>query len=137
MHLLGPMLECRVGEILWEACVDERVVLHYALAALAGADPIVAAFSGTADADPLVLDRERMTEIRTRLVSELRRAIPRHDLVAEPRWVLTTAAGSAVLSAAGCLGRSRSGPRENRPNWEVWESRRRHHGSRTFPARSW
>ena len=137
VHLLGPMLECRVGEILWEACVDERVVLHYALAALAGADPIVAAFSGTADADPLVLDRERMTEIRTRLVSELRRAIPRRDLMANRGGSSPPPPGRRCSAPPGCLGRSRSGLRANRPTWEVRKSRRRHHGSRTFPARSW
>jgi hypothetical protein len=118
VHLLGPMLECRLGEILWEACVDERAVLHHALAALAGADPIVAAFSGTADAQPPTVDGERLTEIRHRLVNELRRAIRRRDLVTGPLWVLTAAEGSAVLSAAGVPWPVAVWPPEESPDLE-------------------
>lgn len=102
VHLVGPMLECRVAEALWEACVDEQAVLHRGLAAVCGdaGDPAVATLSGTADARPSPVDAERGLEIRTRLVPALRRAAARRGLTRWPELALTvTSRGPAVLHA--------------------------------------
>jgi hypothetical protein len=100
VHLVGPMLECGVGEALWQACLDERAVVHRALRALCGDDPVAAALSGVApggarstnpasrravaaDDGPLASSAQ-LDDVRARLAAGLRRAVPRRGLATLP-----------------------------------------------------
>lgn len=77
VYLVGPILECGVGEVLWEACLPEAVVLRDALGALCGPDPAAAALSGSAEGDLPPVDPEQVDEVRRALFARWRTAAGR------------------------------------------------------------
>jgi hypothetical protein len=101
VHLLGPMVECGVGQALWEACLDERAVLYRALTALCGDDPAAFELSG-GGAAPVLAGPEQLAEIRAGVLDGLRRAVPRRGLAAwPPLEPARTAGGLPCVRAAG------------------------------------
>ena len=99
-HLLGPVLECDLAGILWEACLDERAVLHRAFSALSGGDPLAAILTGRDPGGPLT-EPEPLAEVRERLLDVLPRAAARRGLAAWPDLERAAAAGLAGARVAG------------------------------------
>ena len=105
--LLNCALELNLGEILWQACLPEAVVMAHALAGLVGEefaqDPAVALWTGTDPQTPLPpIDPGQQEEVSRLLLRSLGTALPRRGLAELPEVMLTLASqpGGKLLSAA-------------------------------------
>ena len=107
--LLNLVLELEAAEILYTACLDERVLLAHALATLVpdDADPAPALAAGALPGAPVAaVTPEQAAEVSGALLDALLAALPRRGLAALPdvRLELRGAGGDRLLVARAPSG---------------------------------
>jgi hypothetical protein len=106
-YLIARCLELDVGDILWQVCLSEGVVLRHAAAALLGpagaSDPAPNLFGGVTGEPPLpVVSSEQHAETASALVASLGAAFRRRGLATLPDTVVGLvehAAGRLLVAA--------------------------------------
>jgi hypothetical protein len=105
-YLLTPALELSLGEIVWKACLPERVFFSRLALLLLGSgaadDPAPRLFGGSVgDLTCDVLDPDRLDQMTVEMLSAVAEAFPRRGLAAWPRiaWCVADSGGGRLLIA--------------------------------------